>query len=244
VPDWVPRGDHALIYDYLPTDCSRQSHSMREALAVVTKPSNNGRRLRILDLGCGTGASFDEFSRGTRQVDWIGVDIADSPEVAGRTRKDVEFHTYDGIHLPISSDSVDLVYSHQVFEHVRYPEALLLEVQRVLRPEGYFIGSTSHLEPFHSRSFWNYTPFGFCVLLKQAGFHSIIVRPGIDGLSLIARRLLGFFRMANPFNFFFTRESPLNFLVEQYARLLRIETRRRNAVKLIFCGHFCFYGRK
>jgi SAM-dependent methyltransferase len=217
---------------------------MGEALAVLSRFSSNGWPVNILDLGCGTGASFDEFSRGAKELDWIGVDIADSPEVAARTRKDVEFRTYDGIHLPICSDTVDLVYSHQVFEHVRYPEALLLEVQRVLRPEGFFIGSTSHLEPFHSRSFWNYTPFGFCVLLKQAGFHSIIVRPGIDGLSLIARRLLGFFRMAKPFNFFFTRESPLNFFVEQYARLLGIETRRRNAVKLLFCGHFCFCGRK
>ncbi len=164
--------------------------------------------------------------------------------MAARTRKDAEFRTYDGIHLPFRPDTVDLVYSHQVFEHVRHPESLLLEVRRVLRPGGHFVGSTSHLEPFHSRSLWNYTPFGFCVLLKQAGFHSITVRPGIDGPSLIARKLLSFLRLAGLFSLFFIRESPLNSLLELFSRLLGMETRRRNAIKLMFSGHFCFSGRK
>src|SRR5260370_29210928 len=48
VPNWVPRGDHALIYDYLPTDCSHQSHSMGEALAVLSRFSSNGRPVNIL----------------------------------------------------------------------------------------------------------------------------------------------------------------------------------------------------
>ena len=59
----------------------------------------------------------------------------------------------------------------------------------MLAPAGLFAGSTSQLEPFHSLSMWNYTPVGFCALLSESGLDVVELRPGIDGLTLIARRL-------------------------------------------------------
>jgi hypothetical protein len=58
---------------------------------------------------------------------------------------------YDGVHIPLKEAAVDLVYSRQVFEHVRHPESLIGELHRVLKPGGLFVGSTSQLEPFYSR---------------------------------------------------------------------------------------------
>jgi hypothetical protein len=84
----------------------------------------------------------------------------------------------------------------------------------VLKADGIFVGSTSHLEPFHSRSYWNYTPYGFCVLLREAGFRSIVVRPGIDSLTLIGRRYLSYVKLADLLEPFFTFESPMNALLE------------------------------
>ena len=79
----------------------------------------------MLDVGCGTGRSVEIFSGLAPAPLWIGVDVADSPEVRMRTRTDVEFHTFDGVNLPFDDDSFDVVYCAQVLEHVRHPESLL-----------------------------------------------------------------------------------------------------------------------
>ena len=160
---------------------------------------------RVLDLGCGTGDSVDLFRSLEPRVQWTGADIEQSPEVAERTRTDADFVTFDGEHLPFADASFDLVYCKQVLEHVRRPQPLLAEVARVLRPGGWLAGSTSHLEAFHSRSIWNYTPYGLMLLLEEAGLELVEVRPVIDAFTLIAWRALGTPRF---FYRWWARESP------------------------------------
>lgn len=48
----------------------------------------------------------------------------------------VELHVYDGVHMPLPDASVDLVVSHEVFEHIADVPAVLAELARVLRPDG------------------------------------------------------------------------------------------------------------
>jgi SAM-dependent methyltransferase len=216
---------------------------MKEAVKVLPMVAN-GHAITILDLGCGEGKSYDVFTGKNSRIRWIGLDIMDSQEVAARSRSHLPFCSYDGVHIPLADGSVDMVYSRQVFEHVRYPEKLISEIYRTLRPGGVFVGSTSHLEPFHSRSYWNYTPYGFCVLLKDASFRSVVVRPGIDCFGLIYRRLFGYFKLSNLFEPFFRIESPVNALLEAALRVLACPVQRRNAFKLLFCGQFCFRAMK
>lgn len=203
---WAPTGDSALIFDYLPKDNSFQTTSMKEAIKVINQHEKD-EDIKILDLGCGVGSSFNKFQASQVKFHWTGLDIEDSPEVNGRTRHNLNFLTYDGIHIPLPDNSIDLIYSHQVFEHVRHPQELLCESLRVLKEGGYFVGSTSQLEPFHSRSLWNFTPYGYVTLLKTAGFGEIVVKPGIDGLTLIIRSLLKY-PITKIVNIFFNRESP------------------------------------
>lgn len=241
---WIPGGDNKLVYEFLPDDGSRQTHGLREALRAVDRVLDGQAWVTVLDLGCGAGVSYDAFCGQNRNVRWVGLDIVDSPEVALRPRRALPFCAYDGTRIPLADHSVDMVYSRQVFEHVRHPQPLLSETFRVLKPGGVFVGSTSHLEPFHSRSYWNYTPYGFCVLLREAGFNSIQVRPGIDALTLIWRRCFGYIRLVRPFAPFFVIESPMNLLLEAGLRALGQPAKRRNALKLVFSGHFCFSAQK
>ena len=201
--DWIIPGSHrnqrppaqepmpslyALLRDVLPDDHARQSRARDEVRAQAARgfaPSE------VLDLGCGKGDSIDFFRSALPGARWVGADIELSPEVLARERRDGEFVTFDGMNLPFDAGSFGLVYSHQVFEHVRHPESLLAEVRRVLRAEGLLIGQTSQLEPYHSFSLWNYTPYGFRCLLEAAGLRLVLLRPGIDGLTLIERALLG-----------------------------------------------------
>ena len=195
--------------------------------------------IQVMDLGCGTGNSLDLFRRITPDIRWIGLDIEKSPEVVARTRTDGAFVTYDGIHIPFGDNSFDLIYCNQALEHVRNPENVLREVYRLLRPNGYFVGSTSHLEPYHSYSFWNYTPYGFSLLIKDAGLQLLEIRPGIDAFALITTHVLDRF-----FSSWWAKESPLNCAISILGKVMQIRPESTNAVKLLFCGQFCFLACK
>lgn len=204
-----------------------------------------GERWRVLDLGCGEGGSIDFFKARDPAVDWIGLDIPDSPEVNARVRTDARFQSFDGVNIPFEDQRFHLVYCKQVLEHVRQPQPLLSEVARVLAPGGLLAGSTSQLEPFHSCSTWNYTPFGLKLLLEQAGLTLVEVRPGIDAIALIGRRMLP----SSPFTDrlwarWWAGQSPLHRSIDLYGRLLRLDARAVNATKLIFCGQFAFLAQR
>ena len=194
----------------------------------------------MLDLGCGAGDSVDVFRARDPEVQWVGLDVPGSPEAHERSRTDARFETFDGVSMPFDADAFDLVYCKQVLEHVRQPEPLLAEVARVLKPRGWFAGSTSQLEPYHSLSVWNYTPVGFLALLEQARLEPVELRPGIDALTLIAWRLAGNHRY---FHRWWGRESPFNRALNACGRLLQADVRTLNATKLLFCGQFAFLAR-
>jgi ubiquinone/menaquinone biosynthesis C-methylase UbiE len=191
----------------------------------------------IIDLGCGTGESFDMFRQLSPTCVWTGVDIEDSPEVRERRRTDAQFITFDGINIPAAPASIDLVYSRQVLEHVRYPEKLLEDVCRVLRPGGLFVGQTSHLEPYHSYSFWNFTPYGFRKLVEEAGMELKEIRPSIDGATLVERTYQG---RPSSFGVYFNSESPLNQQIDAWGHTTGRSHRQINVRKLSLCGQFAF----
>ena len=191
----------------------------------------DGLPWRVLDLGCGIGSSVDLFRARDPDVEWIGIDVPGSPEARFRTRADARFETFDGVSMPFAEGSFDLVYCKQVLEHVRHPEPLLAEVRRVLVPGGWFAGSTSQLETYHSLSMWNYTPVGMVALLEQAGLRAIELRPGIDGFTLIGWRLAGFHRC---FHKWWERESPLNRVLNACGRLLGADIRTLNSTEAAF----------
>jgi SAM-dependent methyltransferase len=196
---------------------------------------------RVMDLGCGKGDSVDLFRSVDPGVEWVGVDIEDSPEVAERRRTDAEFVTYDGRALPFGDASFQLVYCKQVLEHVEHPRELIGEVARVLEPGGWLAGSTSQLEAFHSRSIFNPTPYGFTRAAEDAGLEVVELRPVIDGFTLVAWRALG---LPAFFHRWWARESPPYRAIELAARAARLDARTRNQIKLVLAGQFAFLARR
>lgn len=234
-------GDDLLreLGDAVPGDHSAQTLAGAYIAPLLSRTREHPPR--VLDLGCGAGDSVDAFRAVDPRVEWTGLDLPDSPEVATRTRTDAVFASFDGVEIPAADASFDVVFSNQVLEHVRRPRELLAEVARVLAPGGAFAGSTSQLEPFHSFSLWNYTPYGFGALVEEAGLELVEVRPGIDALTLVARRAAG--RPAF-MSRWWARESPLNRLIALARRPLRLDDRRLNAFKLVLCGQFAFLARR
>jgi len=232
---YFPRIKRDIIPDHLiPNDHCCQMVATDYIRGELIKKTG---AIKVLDLGCGTGDSFDLFKTYNPGIDWYGLDIENSPEVLSRTRKDANFYKYDGVNIPFDDNKFDMVFSIQVFEHIRYPDQLLPEVARVLKNGGCFVGSLSSLEPYHSYSLFNYTPYGFMKLLQSAGFKVNELRPSIDSFTLIVRRLLN---RPNFFNKFWRKESPFNFLLTIIQKLSGRSMRSVNRVKLLFCGQFCF----
>jgi SAM-dependent methyltransferase len=225
-----------LVNDAIPDDHAEQFSAYDLARREMARRDAPGV---VLDLGCGDARSATVFREVKPDVRWIGLDVGES-ELA-RAVRDEEVVLYDGVHVPLATGSIPLIYSRQVFEHVRYPEQVLAEVARILAPGGTFIGSTSHLEPYHAYSLWNYTPYGFKVLVQAAGLELVELRPGPDGRALVTRTYEG---KLPEHSRWFTQPSPLNEEIDEWGR----ETGRRpalvNSRKLEVCGQFCFVVRK
>jgi len=231
------KGAYQFFEHFVPGDSCRQI----SAKYYIDRVLDLTAIKTVVDLGCGTGKSADYFKQKNPDIRWVGVDIESSPEVNMRERADVEFLTFDGVHLPFGDGEIDLIYCHQVLEHVRAPRKLLAEVKKCLKPGGYFIGATSHLEPYHSYSYWNYTPYGFVELIKESGLQVDELRPGIDAFTLFTRKAMG-----NPkiLNCFFTKETPINMLIGLLGFLCGKRNKEINLLKLMFCGQFSFMVHK
>lgn len=224
-----------LMAEHIPDDHSRQVHSQYYLEEELTGPDSPPL---VVDLGCGNGASAGWARKWRSDVLWVGIDILQSDPAKAIEGEQVLF--YDGVNLPFADNSLPLIYSNQVFEHVRHPELLLREIARVLQPGGVFIGSTSQLEPYHHWSLWNYTVYGFKVLVSDAGLELTEVRPGIDGIALVQRQWFG----RRPEHGSWFKRSPLNTEIDKWGVATKRHAAQVNLRKLHYCGQFSFRVQK
>jgi len=99
--------------------------------------------LKILDLGCGGGLISNTLAKAGHDV--IGIDeVKESLEVAKRFQKGTSAHfkQADVYHLPIRSNSMDVVCAMDLLEHVEFPGKVISEASRVLKPNGFFFFHT------------------------------------------------------------------------------------------------------
>jgi SAM-dependent methyltransferase len=122
----------------------------------------------ILDVGCGTGSYFGisqkykvnlrNFRGRVKKV--IGIDV--DPKSRDNPSLD-EFQQIEDKTWPVNSQSIDLILSDNVLEHLQTPEDFFDECKRVLKPGGYlclrtpnrrsYVGILARLIPnkYHAR---------------------------------------------------------------------------------------------
>lgn len=114
-------------------------------LDPILKEANiDNQNSHLLEIGCGVGRFSRSFSQRFQQV--IAVDVSEGMINQARdlhpstVYPNLNFQATDGTSLDcISSNSIDVVFSYEVFQHMPLPEIILQnleEISRVLRPQG------------------------------------------------------------------------------------------------------------
>jgi SAM-dependent methyltransferase len=101
----------------------------------------------ILDAGCGREAGvLKKLNTFTRLA--VGVDLCDVPAI--ETNSNIKLIRGDLVDLGLKNESVDIVASRSVLEHIKYPKSVYGEICRVLKPGGHFIFLTPNLFDYGS----------------------------------------------------------------------------------------------
>jgi SAM-dependent methyltransferase len=107
-----------------------------------------GSGKRVLDLGCRSGALTRAYVEGNEVV---GVDV-DRASLAEAAKLGIETVWADVDEpLPFPDESFDVVVAGELLEHVRFPDRLVGEGVRLLRPGGVFVGSVPNSYRLKSR---------------------------------------------------------------------------------------------
>ncbi len=110
----------------------------------------------VLDIGCGTGRLLRRMQKRWPSAALTGVDLAEGMVAQARKQTPgATIHQAPAEHLPLESDSVDLVTSTASFHHWSDQAQGIYEAVRVLRRGGLFIladmGISQHGHPLSGK---------------------------------------------------------------------------------------------
>ncbi len=134
----------------------------------------------LVDFGCGIKPYYNLFL--PYISNYIGVDID------GNSNADIILAKDNTI--PLNDNSVEILLSNQVLEHVESPNLYLQECFRILKLDGLFIISTHGYWMYHPDpiDYWRWTSSGLKKIITSHGF-TIDECIGLMGLSATAMHL-------------------------------------------------------
>jgi SAM-dependent methyltransferase len=130
-------------YDYL--------YGGQDRRELLVRLVGTGRE--ILELGCRAGNLTQHYALGNRVT---GVDIDRNALKLFEERLGFRGHwvDLDSEPLPFANAAFDVVILSEVMEHLRFPQKVLGEIARVLRPDGQMVGSVPNA--FRLRNRWRF----------------------------------------------------------------------------------------
>lgn len=99
-------------------------------------------KAKVLDVGCNDGAMMKLLQDG-KGCDVIGVDISETALKLAR-EKGLNVFNADAEKLPFDDGTFDVVILREVLVHIHEPIKALKEIRRVLKSDGFLLGSSPH----------------------------------------------------------------------------------------------------
>ena len=134
-----PPADERYTHGYHPAIVGSYTRRTAENSAAFLLPHLRSDAA-VLDLGCGPGTITVGLARRAGRV--VGLDMSEDMAQAARDYAategiaNVAFEVGSAYELPFDDGSFDVVYAHQVLQHLAEPIRALREARRVLRPGG------------------------------------------------------------------------------------------------------------
>jgi len=126
---------------------------------------------RLLNAGAG-GGEYKVFFDHCRY---------ESTDITSEYNRDDYHLSYlsDLHHMPIQNNAYDVIVNNQVLEHVEFPQQVIDEFSRVLKPGGQLFLTAPqswgiHMAPHH---YYNFTRYGLESLFKNANFEIKSIAP-------------------------------------------------------------------
>ena len=138
------------------------------------------QKLILADYGCGN-KPYEPLIKPYVEK-YIGIDLPEN--------KIADIHILSTGQISLADESLDVVLSTQVLEHVVDPIFYLKEANRVLKENGQLILSTHGYWMFHPdpTDFWRWTSTGLQKIVLETGFEIVYFR-GIIGRSAMGLQL-------------------------------------------------------
>lgn len=120
-----------------------------DARASAFRALVGGPALRVLDLGCRSGALTRAYAEGNQVV---GIDV-DRVALDEAAKLGIETRWAD-VEEPLAfeDDTFDVVVAGELLEHLREPAHVVDEARRVLRPGGRLVGSVPNAYRLKNRA--------------------------------------------------------------------------------------------
>lgn len=161
-------------------------------------PAFPDRKPRLLDIGCGTGLFLQ---RRKADCDPFGIDFSLQALQFCTSRGLARLARADAVRLPFPDNSFDLVTAFDLIEHVYDDHALVDEIHRILKPDGFLLATvpahprlwSSHDVSLHH--FRRYRMRNFKALFRPDQWQAVRLTPSfglilpIAGVLRISRRL-------------------------------------------------------
>lgn len=110
-----------------------------------------GSKQMILDVGCGVGDNARLLTAKGHIVDGITISETELEMASQELRNGYLFNLENGLPLNLIVNHYNYVICSHVLEHICYPDKLLNDIRRVLKPEGLLIVALPNLMHYKSR---------------------------------------------------------------------------------------------
>ena len=154
---------------------------LRKAIERVIAGNIKGKNFaKVLDYGCGNTPYKKYFEPHIKE--YIGADLGENSNATIQLTPEGQ--------ISLGDNSVDIVLSTQVLEHVDNPNLYLSEAQRVLNKNGLLVLTTHGYWMYHPdpNDYWRWTSKGLKKIVIENGFE-IVDFYGVIGRSAMGLQL-------------------------------------------------------